>query len=98
MVKLSRKIRMKHSVRTKGTTIKKGEIVTLVDYPTMRHFYTGHCTVIQREYGIGKLKNIRVSVPKSVVHKSVRKEVLRLAYPLIPKRLKKHVRGKRKRR
>ena len=98
MVKVKMRVRMKHGVRTKGTYIKKGETVTLVNYPTMKHFYTGYCTVVQKKYGKypPHLKNIRVSVPKSAIHKTPRKEVLRRAYPRIPKRLKKHYRGKRR--
>lgn len=91
-MKLRKRIRMKHGVRTKGTTIKKGEIVTLVNYPSYRGHYSEYCTVIQKNYGgkkTGYLKNIRVSVPKSVLHKTARKEVYRKLFPLRKKRKKR---------
>lgn len=75
MVKMNRKIRMKHEVKTKGTVIKKGEIVTLVDFPIYaydRH-YSDYCTVKQEGYGL-------VSVPKSAIHKSVKNEIFRKYY------------------
>lgn len=70
MVELNRKIRMQHGVKTKGVTIKKGEIVTLTRYPTSPEFYTGYVTVKPKGY-------INTSVPAYCVAKTVQDEIHR---------------------
>jgi len=92
---------MKHGVRTKGTTIKKGELVTLVEFPVGARHYYGYCTVVQKNYGskkTGYLHNIQVSVPKSVLHKTPLKEVYRKSWHHPPYRKRTYKKRKKKRR
>lgn len=72
-VKTNRRIRMQETVRTKGTTIKKGELVTLKEYG--RDSPVGsRATVHQKGYGL-------VSVPATAVADGVRKVMAKKAYP-----------------
>jgi len=100
-MKFHKRIRMKHGVRTKGTTIKKGELVTLVEFPVGARHYYGYCTVVQKNYGskkTGYLHNIQVSVPKSVLHKTPLKEVYRKSWHHPPYRKRTYKKRKKKRR
>jgi len=77
--KLCRRIKLKHGVKTKGINLKKGQIVTLVEWPKIsgRNHYPEFCTVSVKGYG-------RVAVPKSVLHKTARKKVLSHVYRYAP--------------
>jgi hypothetical protein len=67
-----RRIKLKHGVKTKGIHLKKGQKVVVTDYPMLygRDFYSSHMTVRVKGYGL-------VSVPKTVLHKTAHKDILR---------------------
>jgi len=71
MVEINVKIRLKHGVKTKGISLKKGQVVTAVDYPYHQSgYYNPYMTVNVKGYG-------RVSVHKNVLHKTALDKVLK---------------------
>lgn len=55
--------RINRNIQTKGTSFRKGEVVTVEDYPEMMGlFYVDHCTVRKEGYGLVRLFKSDVEV------------------------------------